>query len=275
MSYRVLTIAIEKKTNVHLLMDVTSTLSGSRPTHAQAIHVMPSCAEYITMSPYVQGIPVTNLYERYKEICEDIRTTYSEGQKAYADTITWEWQDYEGYLPGDYSPYISHSLVSDLVICAKPPDVSLGSALPRTLIKESSAPVLVVPEDMDPNMRFERILLAWNETPEAANAIRNALPLIKQADIVVVVNVSAKSNATDLTGVDIGRYLGEHDIQIEIDNQQSSEGIGTAILEHAKNNYMDLLVMGGFGHSSVYNMVFGAATPEILRKLSCPVFLSR
>ena len=275
MSYRVMTLCLEKEKNVNLITTIAATLSGNQPTHIQAVHVMPSGADYITMSPYVQAVPLAQLYDRYQEISEQIKANYLGCQAQHADSITWDWTDYEGFSLGDYTPYIQHAMVSDLAICSKPAELSLGSALPKLLVNEASAPVLVLPEDLDPATRFERITLAWNETPEAAQAIRDALPLLKQAELVVVVNVARKEKTGTIAGADIGRYLGEHDIRVEIDHVTSADAIGSTLMKHADTNYMDLLVMGGFGHSSLYNMAFGAATPAILKELSCPVFLSR
>jgi len=274
MSYRVMTVCLEKEKNASLLTNVVATLSDNRPTHVQTVHVMPSGTDYISMSPYVQAVPLAKLYDLYEEICAKIKSSYQECQKQYPDSITWDWHDYQGFSLGDYTPYIQHAMVSDLVVCCKPPELSIGSTLPKLLVNEASTPVLVVPEDMDPATSFKRITLAWNETPEAAHAIRDALPLLKQAELVVVVNVKKKEDKSSMAGADIGRYLGEHNIPVEIDHVASADNIGSTIMKHVNDNFMDLLVMGGFGHSSLYNMAFGAATPQVLKELPCPVFLS-
>jgi|GEM_PF-5153279 len=275
MSFRVITICQEKETNAKLLANVVAGISGTQATHVQTVHVMPSGFDHLAMSPYVQAVPLTELYDTFREIAKKIKTACSYHQKQQPVNIIWNWYEYEGYSLGDFRPYIEHGMASDLIVCAKPPDVRLGSSLPKALVTESATPVLVIPENYNSDKRFERISVAWNETPEAARAIRDALPLLKQAELVVVVNISKKIDKSSMKGVDISSYLTEHDIKIEIDHQQTGGDIGKDILEHVTKNYMDLLVMGGYGHSSLYNMAFGAATPHILKELSCPVFFSQ
>lgn len=227
------------------------------------------------MSPYVQAVPLTQLYDHYESICAQVKASYLDCQKQHPDSITWEWHEYQRITLGDYTAFVQHAIVSDLVICSKPADLGLGITLPKLLLNEAHTPVLVVPEDTSPSLRFKRITLAWNETPEAAHAIRDALPLLKQADLVVVVNVAKHEDKSTLTGADIGRYLSEHGVSVEIDYVESIDNAGKTIMKHVNDNHMDLLVMGGFGHSSLYNLAFGAATPAVLKELKCPVFLSR
>lgn len=275
MSFKVFTICLEKKSNAKLLTDLVATLAGNQRSHAQAVHVLPSGMEYIPLSPYYHGAPLVNLYEEYLKIAAEIKQNYESCQKSHADSITWSWHEYRGHSLIDYTHYFRHAIASDLVVCAKPANISIGSDLPRNIINESEVPVLVVPETYTVENSFENVMIAWNETPEAASAIRDALPILKQAKQVVLLNVSSRIGDSEVKGTDMARYLGEHEISIEIDHRESKGDVGHTILKHVSDNYMDLLVMGGYGHSKLYNMTFGAATPQILKELSCPVFLSK
>jgi len=274
MSYRVLTICLEKQENAKLLTDVAGMLIGEQDSFVQTVHVMPAGLDYLEVSPYVQGVPLTKLYDQYASIAEKIKVEYEQCQQAHSSLISWDWHQYEGISLNDFNAYIQHAIVSDLVICAKPPNLSLATAMPRALVTESQVPVLVVPEDFPPANKFKRILLAWNETAESARAIRDSLPLLKQSELVVLVNFSDKHDDKTIKGADVARYLGEHDIKVEIDLEPLDSDIGTKLMGHAASNYMDLVVMGGFGRSSLYNLIFGAATPRVLNELNCPVLLS-
>jgi len=274
MSYRVLTVCLEKQENAKLLTNVAGMLIGEQDGYVQTVHVMPAGLDFLEVSPYAQGIPLTKLYDQYVDIAEKIKVEYEQCQQAHSSNITWDWHQYEGVSLNDYNAYIRHAIVSDLVVCAKPPNLSLATAMPRALVTESQVPVLVVPEEFPPKEKFKRILLAWNETAESARAIRDSLPLLKRSELVVLVNFSDKQDEETIKGADVARYLGEHDIQVEIDLEPLDSDIGTKIMGHAARNYMDLVVMGGFGRSSLYNLLFGAASPKVLNELSCPVLLS-
>lgn len=273
MSYRVITLCIEEEKNAALLANVAASVAKDKKSHIKAVHVLPSGESAISMSPYTLGIPLTRLYDRFEEIADGIKQAYENAQASHPNTIIWDWNQFDGLSLTDFSDYIDNSIVSDLVVCAKKPDVNLGSALPRVLVKESSTPVLVIPEEYEVKNGFDRITLAWNETPEAARAIRDSLPFLKQASHVSLVNFS-KSKSEKALGADIGGYLGEHDIPIELFQIETSGDVGKDLLAHISTNRTDLLVMGGFGHSGLYHLILGAATPHVLRALSCPIFIS-
>jgi len=274
MSYRVITLCLEKKENAKMLTDVAASIIGDNDGYVQTVHIMPSGLDYLSVSPYVQGIPLTKLYERHQEIAAEIKAEYTQCQQAHSSRITWDWHQYEGVSLDDFAAYSRHAMVSDLVVCAKPPNLELATAMPRTLLSDSQVPVLVIPEDFPPDYGFQNILLAWNESPESARAIRDSLPLLKRSELVVLVNFSTTKDNATLTGSDVAQYLGEHDIKVEIDLEPLDGDVGKKIKAHAARNYMDLVVMGGFGHSNVYNLLFGAATPQVLNDLNCPVLLS-
>lgn len=274
MSFRVITICLEDQESAQSLTTVASGIAGTRPTHIQTVHVLPAGYDYVAVSPYAQGVALTQLYDRYREIAADIKQSFLDCQQQFPESISWNWHEYDGVTLSDFEPYVNHAMVSDLVICSKLPTVSMGSALPRTLVRESATPVLVVPEGESVSAPFKRISIAWNATPESARAIRDALPLLKEADEVLVLNVTRSESPDNVPGADIARYLGEHDIRVRIDFESASSDIGKKLLDHVTTNRSDLLVMGGFGHSSLYNLVLGAATPWVLKELPCPVFMS-
>jgi len=275
MSYRVITVCLEKQENAKLLTDAVAFLAGERGCSVQTVHVLPLGLDYFQYSPYAQAIPLTKPNDCYQDIAAQIESEYLSCQRAHPGNISWQWYQYEGVTPDDFAAYTRHAMVSDLVICAKPPNLGLASALPRALVTESEVPVLVIPDACELNYRFERISVAWNESAESARAIRDALPLLKQANRVEIVNFSNRKNDAIIKGADVARYLGEHNINVEVELMPLKGGIGHKILDHVSNNMMDLLVMGGFGHSGLYNLVFGSATTQVLNELDCPVLLSK
>jgi nucleotide-binding universal stress UspA family protein len=49
---------------------------------------------------------------------------------------------------------------------------------------------------------------------------------------------------------------------------------GDAILARSVDESADLLIMGGYGHSRMRELVLGGATREILSQMSLPVLMS-
>ena len=74
---------------------------------------------------------------------------------------------------------------SDLVVVPQPYGKDRGAELEPVVegaLFEGQTPVLVVPDDADLVAQPKRIVLAWNESAEALNAVRASLPLLQAAD---------------------------------------------------------------------------------------------
>ena len=50
--------------------------------------------------------------------------------------------------------------------------------------------------------------------------------------------------------------------------------VGNALLSHVANEAADLLVMGGYGHSRLREIVLGGATRTVLHDMTVPVLMS-
>jgi nucleotide-binding universal stress UspA family protein len=70
-------------------------------------------------------------------------------------------------------------------------------------------------------------------------------------------------------------HLGRHEVKAEV-RQVASGGtnIGQALLAQAREEAADLLVMGGYGHSRLREMMLGGTTRSILEHMTLPVLFS-
>jgi nucleotide-binding universal stress UspA family protein len=50
--------------------------------------------------------------------------------------------------------------------------------------------------------------------------------------------------------------------------------VGNALLSHVANESADLLIMGGYGHSRLREMVLGGVTRTLLHEMTVPVLMS-
>lgn len=183
----------------------------------------------------------------------------------------------------DEDPALSlalHGLYADLVIvghAASPASGhGTGTGIPEYVAMNSPVPVLVLPEDRPRTPGFERVLLAWNASPEAARALRLALPLLAGAAQVEVVlfdeeSSSARSPADD---VDLARFLSRHGVHAEVRRHHAKGEVGNALLVLAEDRKADLLVMGCYGHSRYREILLGGVSRTVLRRLPLPVILA-
>lgn len=140
----------------------------------------------------------------------------------------------------------------------------------------SGRPILIVPYFQESVVKFDRVLVCWNGSHNAARAIADGMPFLKRAKQVDVVTVAAHGSSDDvLPGMEIGRHLSRHGAAVEIRKIVAhNQAVSVRILSHAAQQSSDLIVMGGYGHSPLHNLVFGSATRDILLSTAIPILMS-
>ncbi|MCP4431369.1 MAG: universal stress protein [Gammaproteobacteria bacterium] len=155
---------------------------------------------------------------------------------------------------------------------------NLSDALADHLVLEAGSPCLVVPHTGCRQTLGNRVLLAWNESRESARALKDALPLLKQANMVTVLFIKPKSHNEEQTEMQknvIRGYLADHDIDADISTCiDSQHTTGDVMLAEAIDNDIDLIVMGAYGHSRLREIILGGATRHLLQQMTVPVFIS-
>ena len=169
---------------------------------------------------------------------------------------------------------------ADLVILGQvnpdhppPPE---GRQLVEDVLMTSGRPILVIPYIGHFQTVGSRILVGWNNSREAARAVNDAIPLLAKAASVTILEVSPRRPATDdATGADITRHLAHHGIRAEtIRTVLAGTSVPDLLLNYAADVSADLLVIGGYGHSRLRELVLGGVTRELLRHMTLPVLMS-
>lgn len=138
------------------------------------------------------------------------------------------------------------------------------------LIMRAGRPVLVVPH-AGMSLPFQRVVVAWKDTREARRAVRDAMPLLKAAKDVTVVEMASHSDAPEaLRRVkDVTAWLESHDVKA-IPLVTPSKGDDASCLDaFIENRGADLVVAGAYGHSRLREWAFGGVTASLLRTGRC------
>lgn len=190
---------------------------------------------------------------------------------------------------------------SDLVVVGQiDPDEALPTVLsdfPEYVLLNSARPVLIIPYVGQFESVGKRILISWDGSKEATRAVTNAIPFLKRAEIahVVVFDNDARSDIHgDQPGADIALYLARHGVKVEVslhasgasqrrqtvDNktgeaqQSTSLDIGNSLLSLASDMAVDMIVMGGYGHSRFRETMLGGVTRTMMQSMTVPVLMS-
>ncbi|GLQ89055.1 universal stress protein [Dyella flagellata] len=141
----------------------------------------------------------------------------------------------------------------------------------------SRIPCLVLPPHWDRTPSFQRIVVAWNGSFESTRALHSALPLLQLAREVILINGHVREpHPRELSVVepDPMIYLMHHGVATKVCYLNvSADEAGKALLDRAKHEGADLLVMGGYGHSRIRERVLGGATRHVMAHAGIPVFM--
>jgi nucleotide-binding universal stress UspA family protein len=136
---------------------------------------------------------------------------------------------------------------------------------------EMGRPVLITPPKA-PATVGQRLMLAWNDTREAAESVWAALPFAAKADEVTVASVIEANSGVDPD--ELVRALARHGIAASgtvLD--RSKAGVGESLLAAADERKCDLLVMGAYGHSRLQELILGGATKHVLNHAQIPLLM--
>lgn len=140
----------------------------------------------------------------------------------------------------------------------------------------SGRPIVIVPYFQEDGVKFDRILVCWDGSHNAARAIADAMPFLTRAKQVEVLTVTTDEKADDsLAGLYIAHHLSRHGVLVEIKNIAAhGQDVPLRIRSHAAQQSVDLIVMGGYGHSRFRESVLGGATRDILESTVVPALMS-
>ncbi|XLZ71446.1 universal stress protein [Massilia sp. SR12] len=145
--------------------------------------------------------------------------------------------------------------------------------LPQQLLRNATRPVLVVPDGFSGESFDQRIVIAWDESAAAVRAVSSAMPILQRAQVVEAVTYSTDDGFNMPGELEaLSSYLASHDIYARTTflRARSNVDIGEALLGHVKSSGADLLVLGGYGHSRLRELLLGSVSTTVMRDLQVP-----
>lgn len=146
------------------------------------------------------------------------------------------------------------------------------------LLAGAGRPLLMVPAAAPECEHFDRILVAWKSSREAARVIHDAMPLLQRARVVDLLMVeheqSVGSQAADADACLKGHFE-HHGVGTTLVRRSAAHATaGEVILEYARESGADLIVAGGYSHSRALEQMLGGVTRHLLENARIPVLLS-
>ena len=145
------------------------------------------------------------------------------------------------------------------------------------LLMQTGRPLLVVPDD-DDWLDLRSVLIAWKDTPEARRAVADALPILREAKDVTVVEIveNEADRSAALAGVeDVVAWLLRHGVIASARVPAECGNVETQLEKIASEFGAGLVVAGAYGHSRFQEWVFGGVTKRLLNPSRRCTLLSR
>jgi nucleotide-binding universal stress UspA family protein len=237
--------------------------------------------DYVVPSYVEAQISVDLITDVTEKALARARDTLSEYQKmAAAAGVTMDAHVVEGQV----IPILrEHSKYSDLLMLGQdqpddPDNASYGLA--DALLFEGACACMVVPHSGKLALPGKRILLTWNASRESARALREAMPMLKTAETLVV--LSSEPDDADATiarghphADELARFLESHGIEsVSSGINDLDISASDAILGQAAEMDADMIVMGAYGHARLREIILGGVTRDLLKQSPIPLFLA-
>jgi nucleotide-binding universal stress UspA family protein len=279
MSYRTILVHLNDERRVGQLIDVAGHIADRNEAHIIGLYVVPSAV--VGIASGIGARLAQSGRAAFREEANRIETAFNAAMKGRAVVGEWRVLEPRRDHPGIPEAVIEQARTADLVVASQSDeswDWSLLLDFPDRLAMETGRPTLVVPHAG----RFPRVgtraLVAWNGSREAARAVFDALPLLKQAEAVKVLWVDPSRTPAELgrtPGSDLAAALARHGIKCDVATSVTAGiEVGDDLLARVSDFGADLLVMGCYGHSRFREFVLGGATREILGHMTVPTLMS-
>ena len=147
----------------------------------------------------------------------------------------------------------------------------------NTLVLETGKPVILIPTRWNEVEMGKRVVIGWDESREAIRAVQDAMPILKQADHVDAVMVNYKDDNEAIDTSEISKYLTRRNVTNSFHSELTDEHSDTpekVLLKFAAKTSADLIVVGGYGHTRMREIILGGVTRNLSKHSNVPVLFS-
>lgn len=149
---------------------------------------------------------------------------------------------------------------------------------PKDLVMQAGRPLLVVPDRID-WLDLRSVLVAWKDTPEARRAVANALPILRKARDVAIIEIPEANDdrAAVMTRVsDVAAWLARHGVTAtaRVPEAAGNESAADQLERIAGDVGAGVIVAGAYGHSRFRELILGGVTQYLVAQTARCVLLS-
>jgi nucleotide-binding universal stress UspA family protein len=151
-------------------------------------------------------------------------------------------------------------------------------ASPKDLVMQAGRPLLVVPDRIN-WLDLRSVLVAWKDTPEARRAVADALPMLRKARDVAIVEIPEQDDDRSVVMArvsDVAAWLARHGVTAtaRVPEAAGTETAAAELERVAGDVGAGLIVAGAYGHSRFRELILGGVTQYLVTQSARCVLLS-
>ncbi len=204
---------------------------------------------------------------------DSVRTAGEEGERraqAQFDALSYDRRTFTTLNSPVWQDLAVEARLSDLVVfgeTAAKGQGLLAEAFTQVLMEERCG-VFIARTAFDPT---GVAVVAWDGKEPSSRAARRAVPLLKQAQKVVIAGAPLGDHAPDLDR--LGAYYAAHGIEVAYERLPKGD-ICAQLIETYQRHGADYMVAGAFGRSRIREFTFGGTTRHLLQKTSLNLYMA-
>jgi nucleotide-binding universal stress UspA family protein len=162
-----------------------------------------------------------------------------------------------------------------IVLQADPDRDTFDNIMPEEILFQSGGPVLFIPYTHRGPFEPRHVGIAWDGSRLAARAVRDAAPFLSRAQAITIISVNEAQAPANANAAALAANLSRHGLTAKIERSSADHAeIQPTILSIAADTGLDLIVMGGYGHSRLQERILGGVTRSMLQSMTVPTLMS-
>ena len=165
----------------------------------------------------------------------------------------------------------------DLIIALQPEPnrATFDNTMPLEPLFQSGGSVLFIPYTHKGPLEPRRIGIAWDGSRLAARALRDAAPFLIRPKTITIVSINEAQVPAEASAAALTAHLARRGLSAHIERMTADhDDVQPTILSIAADTGLDLIVMGGYGHSRLQEPILGGVTRGMLQSMTVPTLMS-